>query len=116
MPSEDYEQNLYRSLLIEAGIDDETIEQALVGDRAFLRARVAGALEGKGLKMGYGDSVQASVPPEELKEYQKQGYRWIGTNAKGEEVVEYYGKEVEKEIRAKTKMGSEQRSSRRAKH
>ena len=105
--SEDHDRNLYRNLLIQAGVQDEKkIEQALSGDKPFMEARVVGALEGLGLKMAYGDRKQKIVSSKELDEYLGQGYRWVGTTANGEEVVELVGEEAEKEIRAKTNKGS----------
>ena len=105
--SEDHDRNLYRNLLIQAGVQDgKKIDQALGGDKRFMEARVVGALEGLGLKMAYGDRKQKIVSSKELDDYLGQGYRWVGTAANGEEVVEFVGEEAEKEIKSKANKSS----------
>lgn len=105
--SEDHDRNLYRNLLIQAGIQDEKkIDQTLSGDKHFMEARVVGALEGLGLKLAYGNRKQIEVRSQELDKYLEQGYRYVGTPKKGKVVVELIGEEAEKEIRAKTNEGS----------
>jgi hypothetical protein len=105
--SEDHDRSLYRNLLIQAGVKDEQkIAEVLDGEREFMEARVAGALQGLGLKMAYGDRSQIAIPANELNEYLAQGYRWVGTRGNGDEIVELVGVDVEREIRAKSKKGS----------